>query len=141
MRWHAALLFVAYSSTQQEGNATALPDALSSPRRQCTAVAVGPEFGGLALFAGGYTHGKGNDAASSGKAVDMFDKQGRRVGKSQLVVGEPLCAAQPDRRLEQRRQPRPRGGRRRPWVRSQGDEREQRHAVRARRLRGKRGAS
>ena len=86
MRWHAALLFVAYSFTQQEGYATALPDALSSPRRQCTAVAVGPEFGGLALFAGGYTHGKGNDAASSGKAVDMFDKQGRRVGTMELAV-------------------------------------------------------
>ena len=68
-----ALLMLAVTSARA-GPALLLPDPLSAPRRQCSAVTIAPEFGGLAIFAGGYTHGAGNNAGSSGKAVDMFDR-------------------------------------------------------------------
>jgi len=70
------------------------PDRLSSPRRQCSAVTIAPEHGGLAIFAGGYTHGQGNAAAgSSGKAVDMFDASGRRVSTTELAIGRGTMGA------------------------------------------------
>jgi hypothetical protein len=43
--------------------------------------------------AGGYTHGKGNNAGSSGKAVDMFDRQGRRVATAQLSISRGTMGA------------------------------------------------
>jgi hypothetical protein len=73
--------------------ASDLPDPLSAPRRQCSAVTIPPQHGGLAIFAGGYTHGSGNNAGSSGAAVDMFDKLGRRVSTSQLAVGRGTMGA------------------------------------------------
>lgn len=65
------------------------PATLSSARRQCSAVASG----GLAIFAGGYTHGMGNSAGSSGKAVDMFDRRGVRVATAELSVSRGTMGA------------------------------------------------
>ena len=71
---HMALPLGLLLLTLVGAGAAALPDPLSAPRRQCSAVTIAPEFGGLAIFAGGYTHGAGNSADSSGKAVDVFDR-------------------------------------------------------------------
>ena len=89
----ALALLATAASAASAGGLT--PDRLSSPRRQCSAVTIAPEHGGLAIFAGGYTHGQGNNAAagSSGKAVDMFDASGRRVSTTELAIGRGTMGA------------------------------------------------
>ena len=62
---------------------------LSSPRRQASALTVGE----YAVFAGGYTHGSGNNAATASRAIDVFDADARLVGTYELRIGRGAIAA------------------------------------------------